>query len=215
MPPLAFARSVSDRLVKRNIKLSADLNAIVQPCVQAQSWACAYARLAQLRRCWGDPMAGHDPAARRAPVFPSQVSHNPPGRQTVGVAGAEELLLVGQQLAVQAQCLRRVPSLASRERDVATGGQGVGVTGAEDLLLVRSQLAVHAQRPGRVSAVAGPGRAVGTGGQGAGMAGAEGRFRAGPSGLLIRAMSFRGDPGSLGQCQLHHRAAGRGTRWRT
>jgi hypothetical protein len=62
------------------------------------------------------------------------------GGQSVGVGGAQDPDLVGQQLLGQAQRPRGVPAPAGPGRDVAAGGQGVGVGGAQDPDPVGQQL---------------------------------------------------------------------------
>jgi hypothetical protein len=67
------------------------------------------------------------------------------------VVAAEDLLLVGQQFAVEADGRGRVPPLTGPGGDVGTGSQGVGVAGAEDLLQVGQQVLAEGQgdQPGR------------------------------------------------------------------
>src|SRR6266496_4133018 len=79
-----------------------------------------------------------------------------PSGQGVRMVGAEDPLLLGQQLLVKTQRVRRIPALAGPVGDVATGGQGARILGAEDPLKVGQQLLIQAQRLRGVSALAGP-----------------------------------------------------------
>ena len=97
------------------------------------------------------------------------------------MAGAEDLLLVGQQLPEQAQRARRVPHSPVQHAMLSRVVEGVGVAGAEDPLQVGQQLPGQAQRARRVTALAGPVRDVVPGGEGVGVVGgldggAEGEF---------------------------------------
>ena len=72
-------------------------------------------------------------AAAAVPGLPGPVGDVVAGGQGVGVVGAEDPLLVGQQRGEQLQCAAGVPGLPGPAGDVAAGGQGAEVVGAESL----------------------------------------------------------------------------------
>ena len=90
------------------------------------------------------------------------------------MVGAEDALLVGQQLLEQAQGLAGIPAVAGPGSDVVPGGERVGVVGAEDALLVGQQLLEQAQGLAGIPAVAGILGDVVPGGERVRVVGAEG-----------------------------------------
>jgi hypothetical protein len=109
--------------------------------------------------------------------------------RVVRVSGAQDGLLVGQQLPGQVQRRGGVPALAGPVCDVGAGGQSVGVAGALHGFLVGQQLPGQVQRRGGVPAVAGPVRDVGAGGQRVGVEGALGALAE-----ALRLLSWRPRP---------------------
>ena len=114
--------------------------------------------------------------------LPGPVGEVVAGGQGVGVLGAQDPFVDGQQGGELVAGPGRIPGLPGPVGEVGAGGQGVGVLGAQDPFADGQQGGVLVAGPGRIPGLPGPAGEVAAGGQGVGVLGAPDPFADGQQG---------------------------------